>query len=83
MPHTPPPNPAGYSATVRLTLRLPDRVIRLGQVRPTHFRCRTPETISAGPATLEIDVDGSLSQTRIMIESTSGPSQVFEYDLEV
>ncbi|MCC7387975.1 MAG: hypothetical protein IT431_04315 [Phycisphaerales bacterium] len=84
MPHTPPPSPTpgAHSATVRLTLRLPDRVIRLGQVGPTHFRCRTPETIPAGPAMLEIEVDGSLTQTRIRIGGPRTPSQHFDYDLD-
>ncbi|MBK7403089.1 MAG: hypothetical protein IPJ41_00300 [Phycisphaerales bacterium] len=75
-------NPQGHSAAVRLTLRLLDRVIRLGQVGPTHFRCRTPETIPAGPATLEIEVDGSLTETRIRIDGPGTPSNVFGYDLD-
>lgn len=76
-------SPQGHSAAVRLTLRLPDRNIRLGQVGPTRFRCRTPVTIPPGPATLEIEVDGSSSRTRIVIDAAETPAQVFEYDLEV
>ncbi|HZW11494.1 MAG TPA: hypothetical protein VFF69_16455 [Phycisphaerales bacterium] len=72
----------GYSATVRLTLRVADRVIRLGQVGPTWFRCPTPVTIPAGPALLEIEVDGSISQSRILVDETDSPSELFHYDLD-
>ena len=77
---SPDPTP-NHSATVHLTLRLPDRSIRLGQVGPTHFRCRTPETILPGPATLDIEVDGSLHSTDIIIDSTDTPAHRFAYDL--
>ncbi|MDQ7014273.1 MAG: hypothetical protein Q9O74_10300 [Planctomycetota bacterium] len=78
---SPDTNPQGHSAAVRLTLRLPDRAIRLGQVGPTWFRCREPLTIPPGRATLEIEVDGSLDATEIIIEPTDAPSCRYEYDL--
>jgi hypothetical protein len=73
--------PQGYSATVRLTLRLSDRAIRLGQVGPTWFRTREPTTIPPGPATLEIEIDGVVDRTAIVIDDAGGPAQVFHYDL--
>jgi hypothetical protein len=82
MPELQPPSSHGYSATVRLTLRLSDRAIRLGQVGPTHFRSRTPVTIPAGPALLEIEVDGSSTRTRIVVAAGESPSRLFHYDLD-
>jgi len=74
-------NPQGHSAAVRLTLRLPNHAIRLGQVGPTWFRCREALTIPSGPATLEIEVDGSLDSTEIIIEPADTPTHRYEYDL--
>jgi len=74
--------PEGYSATVRLSLRLHDRAILLAQVGPTWFRTPAPTTIPPGPASLDIDVDGSISRTTIVIDEADAPAELFHYDLE-
>lgn len=71
--------PSGYSATVRLRLRLADRVISLAQVGRTTFRTRVPVALPPGPAMLEIEVDGSVSQTRIVVAAGESPAQLFHY----
>ncbi|MBN4052547.1 hypothetical protein JYT82_00370 [bacterium AH-315-K20] len=81
--HTIPTSPksTGYSATVRLTLRIGDRRFELAQVGPTWVLFDKPVVLPSGSAVLEIEIDGRYSLTEIEFEETEMPSSRYSYFL--
>jgi hypothetical protein len=69
----------GYSAAVRLTLRRGERVFPLAQVGPDWVGFREPVSLVAGPAILEIEIDGRCECTQIELEEAPGPVRRLHY----
>ena len=73
----------GYSASVRLTLRVGQRRLALAQVAPTWVLFDQPVRLSPGPAVLEIDIDGRCSPINIELEPGEMPARRVSYDLSL
>lgn len=68
-------NNVGYSAEVRLNLRLGDRRMVLSQVCPTKVNLQTAgEAVSPTEAELLIEVDGVESSSRIFLTNGIKPT---------
>lgn len=70
---------AGYSASVRLTLRVGERTIPLAQVGPDWVRFPEPVRLDPGIAVLEIEIDGRRECTEVEIEGADVPTERFHY----
>lgn len=56
-----------YSAEVRITLRVGERVFEVAQVHNTACYLRNPADVPPGPAELMISVDGRESLENVML----------------
>ncbi|TWT74054.1 hypothetical protein CA85_09390 [Allorhodopirellula solitaria] len=59
--------PASYSSDVRLSLRVDEHVLEVAQVDANRCILRDPIELPAGPADLEISVDGKISTETVIL----------------
>ncbi len=57
----------GYSAEVRITLRVGDRLFNVAQVHNTACYLRDPADVPPGPAELMISIDGREKRESVML----------------
>jgi hypothetical protein len=62
---------SGYSAHVRLTLRVNGAVHDLSEIGPDWITLRHPVPLRPGPAVVEMAIDGSLSTWSVMLQEPS------------